>query len=72
VEPVCAALEAPQPVGQPVVPSWYPERSLVLDLQGRPEPVIAHTETARSTSPSGFSYTGPGDLERGLKLGTQT
>ena len=33
--------------GNPVVPSWYTEASLVLDLDGVPQPVVARTDTQR-------------------------
>ena len=33
--------------GNPVVPSWYTEASLVLDLDGNPQPVVARTDTQR-------------------------
>ncbi|HCS60406.1 MAG TPA: 3,4-dihydroxyphenylacetate 2,3-dioxygenase [Microbacterium sp.] len=46
--------------GTPVVPSWYTEASLVLDLDGKPQPVIARTdssEMAVTIGADGFSYT---------------
>ena len=33
--------------GNPVVPSWYTEASLVLDLDGNPQPVIVREENER-------------------------
>jgi catechol 2,3-dioxygenase len=58
--------------GNPVVPSWYTEASLVLDLDGnvkvieiREEP----TEMAVTVGADGFSYTREGDVEKGFKLG---
>ena len=33
--------------GNPVVPSWYTEASLVLDLDGNPQPVVARTDDSR-------------------------
>lgn len=50
--------------GNPVVPSWYTEASLVLDLDGGPQPVVARTdssEMAVTIGADGFSYTRPGD-----------
>ena len=52
--------------GNPVVPSWYTEASLVLDLDGNPQPVVARTddsEMAVTIGADGFSYTRPGDDE---------
>ncbi len=46
--------------GNPVVPSWYTEASLVLDLDGNPQPVLARTddsEMAVTIGADGFSYT---------------
>jgi 3,4-dihydroxyphenylacetate 2,3-dioxygenase len=46
--------------GNPVVPSWYTDASLVLDLDGNPQPVIARTdssELAVTVGADGFSYT---------------
>ena len=48
--------------GNPVVPSWYTEASLVLDLDGNPQPVVARTdssEMAVTIGADGFSYTRP-------------
>ena len=50
--------------GNPVVPSWYTDGSLVLDLDGNPQPVIARTddsEMAVTIGADGFSYTRPGE-----------
>ena len=58
--------------GNPVVPSWYTEASLVLDLDGNPQPVIARTdasEMAVTVGADGFSYTREGDVDTGFKLG---
>jgi catechol 2,3-dioxygenase len=58
--------------GNPVVPSWYAEASLVLDLDGTPQPVIERTETEEADitiGADGFSYTRAEDA--GFKLGTQ-
>jgi len=52
--------------GTPVVPSWYTEASLVLDLDGKPQPVVARTdnsEMAVTIGADGFSYTREGDDE---------
>jgi catechol 2,3-dioxygenase len=46
--------------GNPVVPSWYTAASLVLDLDGNPQPVVARTDTsemAATIGADGFSYT---------------
>ena len=50
--------------GNPVVPSWYTDASLVLDLDGNPQPVLARTddsEMAVTIGADGFSYTRKGD-----------
>ncbi|WP_203137274.1 3,4-dihydroxyphenylacetate 2,3-dioxygenase [Microbacterium sp. JZ31] len=50
--------------GNPVVPSWYTEASLVLDLDGNPQPVVARedkSEMAVTIGADGFSYTRPDD-----------
>ncbi|WP_439591651.1 3,4-dihydroxyphenylacetate 2,3-dioxygenase [Microbacterium sp.] len=50
--------------GNPVVPSWYTDGSIVLDLDGRPQPVMARTESSEMTvtiGADGFSYTRPQD-----------
>ncbi|GAB4085258.1 3,4-dihydroxyphenylacetate 2,3-dioxygenase [Myceligenerans cantabricum] len=65
--------------GNPVVPSWYTEASLVLDLDGVPQPVVARTdssEMAVTIGADGFSYTREGEdlpaWKRGeYKLGHQ-
>ena len=46
--------------GTPVVPSWYTDASLVLDLDGNPKEVVARTddsEMAVTIGADGFSYT---------------
>jgi catechol 2,3-dioxygenase len=58
--------------GNAVVPSWYTEASLVLDLDGNPQPIITRTdasEMAVTVGADGFSYTREGDVEKGFKLG---
>ncbi len=58
--------------GNPVVPSWYTEASLVLDLDGNPQPVVSReepTEMAVTIGADGFSYTRKGDDKEGFKLG---
>lgn len=58
--------------GNPVVPSWYTDASLVLDLDGNPQPVVARTdssEMAVTIGADGFSYTREDDREKGFKLG---
>ena len=60
--------------GNPVVPSWYTEASLVLDLDGNPVPTSeldAPSEAAVTIGADGFSYTREGDETSGFKLGTQ-
>jgi len=65
--------------GTPVVPSWYTEASLVLDLDGNPQPVVARTdssEMAVTIGADGFSYTREGEdnpeWKKGeFKLGNQ-
>jgi catechol 2,3-dioxygenase len=50
--------------GNPVVPSWYTEASLVLDLDGDPQPVVARTESSEmavTIGADGFSYTRESD-----------
>lgn len=52
--------------GTPVVPTWYTEASLVLDLDGNPQPVVARedkSEMAVTIGADGFSYTRPDDDE---------
>ncbi|MFL0565601.1 3,4-dihydroxyphenylacetate 2,3-dioxygenase [Microbacterium sp. 179-I 1D1 NHS] len=52
--------------GNPVVPSWYTEASLVLDLDGNPQPVRTRehrSEMAVTIGADGFSYTREGDDE---------
>jgi hypothetical protein len=54
------------------VPSWYTEASLVLDLDGNPQPVVTRTDDSEmevTIGADGFSYTRKGDEERGFKLG---
>ena len=68
--------------GNPVVPSWYTEASLVLDLDGNPQPVHDRehkSELDVTIGADGFSYTRAGDDEgsyhgeasKGFKLGNQ-
>lgn len=55
--------------GNPVVPSWYTEASLVLDLDGAPQPVVARTESSEmavTIGADGFSYTRPDDAPDAL------
>jgi len=56
------------------VPSWYTDASLVLDLDGNPQPVIERTEVKEmdvTIGADGFSYTRKGDTEAGFKVGGQ-
>ncbi|WP_226081208.1 3,4-dihydroxyphenylacetate 2,3-dioxygenase [Mycetocola spongiae] len=58
--------------GTAVVPSWYTEASLVLDLDGNPQPVVHRdepSELAVTIGADGFSYTREGDRDEGYKLG---
>jgi 3,4-dihydroxyphenylacetate 2,3-dioxygenase len=58
--------------GNPVVPSWYTEASPVLDLDGRPQPLVQRVEASEmavTVGADGFSYTRKGDTEEGFKLG---
>lgn len=67
--------------GNPVVPSWYTDASLVLDLDGNPQPVTPRSdasELAVTVGADGFSYTRADDddalpsWKRGeFKLGNQ-
>ncbi|VXB63675.1 3,4-dihydroxyphenylacetate 2,3-dioxygenase [Aeromicrobium sp. 9AM] len=60
--------------GTPVVPSWYTDASLVLDLDGVPQPVVARSDDRESDvtiGADGFSYTRKGDTDTGFKLGAQ-
>lgn len=60
--------------GNPVVPSWYTDASLVLDLDGNVKEVVARTddsEMAQTIGADGFSYTRKGDTAQGYKLGNQ-
>ncbi|MCY1231481.1 hypothetical protein D9M72_439320 [compost metagenome] len=61
-----------------MVPSWYTEASLVLDLDGNPQPVIVReekSEMAVTVGADGFSYTrkdgSPEGDRTGFKLGVQ-
>ncbi|WP_167329191.1 3,4-dihydroxyphenylacetate 2,3-dioxygenase, partial [Rhodococcoides fascians] len=52
--------------GTPVVPSWYTDASIVLDLDGNPKPVIERTddsEMAVTIGADGFSYTRKEDTD---------
>ncbi len=60
--------------GNAVVPSWYRDASLVLDLDGNPVPVIDREERSEETvtvGADGFSYTRSDDTTTGFKLGNQ-
>ena len=57
--------------GNPVVPSWYTEASLVLDLDGNPQPLLARTdesEMAVTVGAEGFAYTRKGEGKLGNQL----
>lgn len=50
--------------GTPVVPSWYTDASLVLDLDSNPQPVLPRVDSRElevTIGADGFSYT----LDRG-------
>jgi catechol 2,3-dioxygenase len=58
--------------GNPVVASWYTEASLVLDLDGNPQPVVERSdpsELAVTVGADGFSYTRKDETVEGFKLG---
>lgn len=60
--------------GNPVVPSWYTDASLVLDLDGNPQKVLERQEPSEMSvtiGADGFSYTRKGDTEQGFKVGGQ-
>ncbi|MFV8165271.1 3,4-dihydroxyphenylacetate 2,3-dioxygenase [Mycobacterium sp. 134] len=60
--------------GNPVVPSWYSEASLVLDLQRVPQPLIERSDAREADvtiGADGFSYTRTADALSGFKLGEQ-
>ncbi|MGK4066639.1 3,4-dihydroxyphenylacetate 2,3-dioxygenase [Rothia sp. HC945] len=68
--------------GNPVVPSWYTEASLVLDLDGNPQPVRERDDKSEmdvTIGADGFSYTRAddeagtyrGQASKGFKLGHQ-
>lgn len=60
--------------GNPVVPSWYSEASVVLDLDGQLRPLIVRTEPAEADvtiGADGFSYTRAGESTPEYKLGHQ-
>ncbi len=43
--------------GHPVIPSWYTEASAVLDLDGRPRPLLAEKQTAEvRVGADGFTF----------------
>src|SRR3954447_24157230 len=66
--------------GKPVVPSWSPQASLVLDLDGNPQDVIKREDSSElevTIGADGFSYTRSdddsgtyrGEAAKGFKLG---
>jgi len=66
--------------GNPVVPSWYTEASLVLDLDGNPQEVIKREDSSElevTIGADGFSYTRSdddsgsyrGQASKGFKIG---
>ena len=68
--------------GNPVVPSWYTEASLVLDLDGNPQEVLRRADKSEmdvTIGADGFSYTRAddedgtyrGEASKGFKLGHQ-
>lgn len=55
--------------GTPVVPSWYTDASRVLDLDGRPQPLVARVEQredAVTIGADGFSYTRKSEGEQSM------
>jgi catechol 2,3-dioxygenase len=57
--------------GNPIVPSWYTEGSLVLDLDGNPQPLVVRTESREldvTIGADGFSYTRPEDSQGGARV----
>jgi catechol 2,3-dioxygenase len=60
--------------GNPVVPSWYSDGSLVLDLDGNPREVVGQTDPSElevTVGADGFSYTRKGETTTGFKIGSQ-
>ncbi len=68
--------------GNPVVPSWYTEASMVLDLDGNVQEIVERTDDSElevTIGADGFSYTRAGDEDgsyhgqasKGFKLGNQ-
>lgn len=60
--------------GNPVVPSWYNEASVVLDLDGSVQKVVERVESREmdvTVGADGFSYTRSDDVAQGFKLGEQ-
>ncbi|WP_168625627.1 3,4-dihydroxyphenylacetate 2,3-dioxygenase [Cryobacterium sp. BB307] len=60
--------------GNPVVPSWYAEASVVLDLDGNPRPLVERAEEREADvtiGADGFSYTRKGEEMPEYKLGNQ-
>ncbi|WP_432724976.1 VOC family protein [Klebsiella grimontii] len=58
--------------GNPVAASWYTEGSLVLDLDGNPQPVTERSEPSEmavTIGADGFSYTRKDDVLEGFRLG---
>lgn len=58
--------------GNPVVASWCTEGSLVLDLDGNPQPVTERSEPSEmavTIGADGFSYTCKDDVLEGFRLG---
>lgn len=58
--------------GNPVVPCWYTDASLVLDLDGTPRPLVERTDPAEgkvTVGADGFSYRD--DIGRETKVGQQ-
>ena len=60
--------------GNPVVPSWYAEASVVLGLDGQPKALVERAEEREADvtiGADGFSYTRAGEAMPEYKLGTQ-
>ncbi|TDC83802.1 3,4-dihydroxyphenylacetate 2,3-dioxygenase [Micromonospora sp. KC606] len=58
--------------GNQVVQSWYSEASVVLDLDGNPQPLVSRTESSEhavTVGADGFSYTHPPQDQAAASVG---